>query len=188
MGAHLVDGKFFQSDKYPTTPLGKVPLSVKDVSAQDLLWEYAQRHRSVDSEFSIDLETALLAAGFKPKIAETNLADGMKALLDTDDVIQAWGLSKIADGLEKCEGLPTGALIRKQIIEIMVRCSESLIERSKKSKKEAIPKGTVRERLLWAATMLHAHGFMGDIAVQKLRRRIERSDRPLDGETRPLGK
>ena len=40
MGAHLVDGEF-QSDKYPTTPRGKVPLSVKDTTAQDLLWEYA---------------------------------------------------------------------------------------------------------------------------------------------------
>lgn len=65
MGAHIVDGQF-QSDKYPTTPAGKVPLSVKDPTAQDLLWEYAQRRRSVDSEFSDDLEVALKAAGFKP--------------------------------------------------------------------------------------------------------------------------
>jgi hypothetical protein len=33
MGAHLIDGEF-QSDKYPTTPRDKVPLSVKDVTAQ----------------------------------------------------------------------------------------------------------------------------------------------------------
>lgn len=65
MGAHLIDGQF-QSDKYPTTPRGKVPLSVKDASAQDLLWEYAQRRRAIDPEFSADLETALLAAGFTP--------------------------------------------------------------------------------------------------------------------------
>jgi hypothetical protein len=32
--------------------------------AQDLLWEYAQRRRAVDAEFSDDLETALLAAGY----------------------------------------------------------------------------------------------------------------------------
>lgn len=63
MGAHIVDGEF-QSDKYPTCPRGKVPLSVKDRSAQDLLWEYAQRRRSVDTEFASDLEDALVAAGF----------------------------------------------------------------------------------------------------------------------------
>src|SRR5579884_716045 len=63
MGAHLIDGEF-QSDKYPTTPRGKVPLSVKDPTAQDLLWEYAQRRRTVDAEFSDDLETALRTAGY----------------------------------------------------------------------------------------------------------------------------
>ena len=65
MGAHLKDGKF-QSDKYPTCPPGKVPLSVKDPTAQDLLWVYAQRRRTVDAEFSDDLETALRAAGYSP--------------------------------------------------------------------------------------------------------------------------
>lgn len=62
---HLVDGEF-QSDKYPTTPRGKVPLSVKDKSAQDLLWTYAQRRRVVDSEFGDDLEIALKNVGFVP--------------------------------------------------------------------------------------------------------------------------
>jgi len=65
MGAHLIDGEF-QSDKYPTCPRGKVPLSVKDLTAQDLLWEYAQRRRPVDREFSDDLEAALKLAGFIP--------------------------------------------------------------------------------------------------------------------------
>lgn len=65
MGAHLIDGEF-QSDKYPTTPRGKVPLSVKDKAAQDLLWEYAQRRRKVDAEFSDDLESALRAQGYIP--------------------------------------------------------------------------------------------------------------------------
>lgn len=65
MGAHLINGEF-QSDKYPSTPRGKVPLSVKDASAQDLLWEYAQRRRAVDAEFSDDLEQALLLAGYTP--------------------------------------------------------------------------------------------------------------------------
>ncbi len=66
MGAHLIDGEF-QSDKYPTCPRGKVPLSVKDKTAQDLLWTYAQRRRSVDAEFSDDLEEALRLAGYVPK-------------------------------------------------------------------------------------------------------------------------
>lgn len=64
MGAHLINGEF-QSDKYPTTPRGKVPLSVKDESAQDLLWLYAQRRRAADPEFSDDLEAALAGAGFE---------------------------------------------------------------------------------------------------------------------------
>ena len=68
MGAHLIDGEF-QSDKYPTTPRGKVPLSVKDPAAQDLLWEYAQRRRVVDAEFSADLEEALRLAGYTPPVA-----------------------------------------------------------------------------------------------------------------------
>lgn len=74
MGAHLIDGEF-QSDKYPTTPRGKVPLSVKDPAAQDLLWEYAQRRRSVDSEFSDDLEAALRSAGYRPtpRVAATEV-------------------------------------------------------------------------------------------------------------------
>jgi hypothetical protein len=63
MGDHLINGEF-QSDKYPTTPRGKVPLSCKDPMAQDLLWEYAQRRRAVDAEFSDDLEEALKRAGY----------------------------------------------------------------------------------------------------------------------------
>jgi hypothetical protein len=66
MGAHLIDD-MFQSDKYPTTPRGKVPLSTEDPMAQDLLWEYAQRRRMVDAEFSDDLEAALVASGFPRK-------------------------------------------------------------------------------------------------------------------------
>lgn len=69
MGAHLVevDGRqTFQSDKYPTCPPGKVPLSVKDPKAQGLLWLYAQRRREVDAEFADDLESALLNHGYIP--------------------------------------------------------------------------------------------------------------------------
>lgn len=66
MSTHINSDGLFQSDKYPTCPPGKVPLSVKDPSAQDLLWEYARRRRAVDAEFSVDLEQALLAEGFTP--------------------------------------------------------------------------------------------------------------------------
>jgi hypothetical protein len=65
MGSHIIDGEF-QSDKYPTCPRGKVPLSVKDRTAQDLLWEYARRRRAVDAEFSDDLEASLRTAGYDP--------------------------------------------------------------------------------------------------------------------------
>ncbi len=66
MGSHLnADGEF-QSDKYPTCPAGKVPLSVRDASAQDLLWTYAGRREVVDAEFSGDLREALIAAGYQP--------------------------------------------------------------------------------------------------------------------------
>ncbi len=60
----------FQSDKYPTCPPGKVPLSVEDPTAQSLLWEYAQRRRELDAAFADDLEYALRGAGFEPSDAE----------------------------------------------------------------------------------------------------------------------
>jgi hypothetical protein len=70
---HIIDGEF-QSDKYPTTPRGKVPLSTKDPTAQDLLWEYAQRRRAVDAEFADDLEFVLRAKGYMPP-APTHATD-----------------------------------------------------------------------------------------------------------------
>ena len=63
MGKHLIDGQF-QSDKYPSTPCGLVPLKPPDPMAQDLLWEYAQRRRAVDPEFSDDLEEVLRLSGY----------------------------------------------------------------------------------------------------------------------------
>ena len=66
MGAHINKDGLFQSDKYPTCPPGKVPLSVNDPLAQPLLWEYAQLRREVDAEFSDDLEESLRRAGYEP--------------------------------------------------------------------------------------------------------------------------
>jgi len=68
VGDHLIDGEF-QSDKYPETPRGLVPLKPTDPMAQDLLWEYAQRRRAVDKEFSADLEEVLRLNGFDPEKA-----------------------------------------------------------------------------------------------------------------------
>ena len=63
---HIVNGQF-QSDKYPSCPAGKVPLSVKDKAAQPLLWQYAESHRSIDEVFSDDLQWALRQAGYSPQ-------------------------------------------------------------------------------------------------------------------------
>ena len=67
MGEHLIDGEF-QSDKYPETPRGLVPLKPTDPMAQDLLWQYAQRRRSVDPVFADDLEEALRLKGYTPDV------------------------------------------------------------------------------------------------------------------------
>lgn len=64
-GEHLIDGEF-QSDLFPTTPRGCVPLKPSDVLAQDLLWEYAQRRRPEDANFAADLEQALRLQGYTP--------------------------------------------------------------------------------------------------------------------------
>jgi hypothetical protein len=93
MGAHLIDGEF-QSDKYPTTPRGKVPLSIKDPTAQDLLWEYADRHQPVDAEFSTDLRAALFAAGYHP--ADETVTDRLTAVTAERDALRT-GLIDVAD-------------------------------------------------------------------------------------------
>lgn len=63
---HINADGLFQSDKYPTCPPDKVPLSVNDPAAQELLWQYAARRRSIDAEFSDDLQSRLLAVGYTP--------------------------------------------------------------------------------------------------------------------------
>lgn len=78
MATHIDANGEFQSDKYPTCPPGKVPLSVKDPTAQDLLWQYAQRRRAVDAEFATDLESALRSKGFVPVPDESK---GLRDLL-----------------------------------------------------------------------------------------------------------
>ena len=63
MGVHIIDGEF-QSDKYPDCPRGLIPFKAKDKMAQDLLWEYADRRRSVDPEFADDLQEVLRLNGY----------------------------------------------------------------------------------------------------------------------------
>ena len=65
MGAHIIDGQF-QSDKFPDCPRGLVPFKVTDPMAQDLLWKYANRRASIDPEFSDDLRSLLIKAGYDP--------------------------------------------------------------------------------------------------------------------------
>lgn len=109
MGEHLIDGEF-QSDKYPTTPRGKVPLSVKDKTAQDLLWLYAQRRRPVDAGFSDDLETALRSAGFEPSSVSYAILDTCIAVVKS----AAW---KHAGEDAHSQGMDAGA--RHQLEECL---------------------------------------------------------------------
>src|SRR5271155_3813454 len=65
MGAHIVNGQF-KSDKYKECPAGNFPMSLRDKTAQDLIWEYAQRRRVKDTELSDDLEMCLHQEGYEP--------------------------------------------------------------------------------------------------------------------------
>jgi len=85
------DGKF-QSDKYPTCPAGKVPLSTGDPMAQDLLREYARRRESVDKKFSEDLLVCLERDGYEPDLQRPEV---MKAVYDS--LYWTGGKSKVAD-------------------------------------------------------------------------------------------
>ena len=74
MGEHLIDGEF-QSDKYPETPRGLVPLKPTDPRAQDLLAILAERYMEIDPEFARDLQEALRLKGFNPEqVIDTNRA------------------------------------------------------------------------------------------------------------------
>ena len=96
MGSHLIDNQF-QSDKYTWCKPGFVPLKLTDRMAQDLLYEYAQRRRAVDPEFSADLETALKNAGaeqvaafWKPKTYGRELSGGICLMVDAHIGAAKW--------------------------------------------------------------------------------------------------
>lgn len=65
MGDHLIDGEF-QSDKYPWSHRGFVPLKLTDLIAQPVLWLYAVMRESVDHEFADDLREGLRLQGYEP--------------------------------------------------------------------------------------------------------------------------
>jgi hypothetical protein len=68
----------------PKIVRGKVPLSVGDPRAQDLLWEYAKRLLQIDPDFAQDLEQALLAKGsVQPICPSCGERFGMQCLCDT---------------------------------------------------------------------------------------------------------
>ncbi len=117
MGEHLIDGEF-QSDKYPTTPRGKVPLSCTDKTAQDLLWRYAQRRRAVDAEVAHDLELALAVAGFRPN--EPEIEDFITGIRrEADHQAERWGeahdRSKSAENWYWLVGYLAGKALRASI-------------------------------------------------------------------------
>jgi len=105
MGEHLIDGEF-QSDKYPTCPRGKVPLSCKDAMAQDLLWEYAQRRRQVDAEFADDLEHALRLAGYKPPFRLEHERRRDRVVKAYYDELGEWPQATFVDRLMQLTGAP----------------------------------------------------------------------------------
>jgi hypothetical protein len=65
MGDHIVDAQWDLAAGAGRIFVG-LKFTVHNVTAQDLLWEYAQRRRAVDAGFSEDLETCLRAAGYVP--------------------------------------------------------------------------------------------------------------------------
>ena len=63
MATHIDKQGQFQSDKYPTCPPGKFPLSFKDVRAQPLIWMYSEITQ--DEELSRDLKKCLALEGYE---------------------------------------------------------------------------------------------------------------------------
>lgn len=124
MGNHIDANGKFQSDKYPTCPPDKVPLSVNDPTAQDLLWEYAQRRRKVDAEFSDDLELRLIQVGYR--------SDEAKALSYRDFMFEC----SFAEGVVPTEeelNLPVMAYREERgpyapvVGAVIIRCNDGLL-------------------------------------------------------------
>jgi len=63
-GEHINAEGMFQSDKYPTCPPDKFPMSFKDPMAQDLIEEYAHRRRGIDADLTEDMLGRLRTLGY----------------------------------------------------------------------------------------------------------------------------
>ena len=91
---HLTASGRFQSDRYPSVPAGKVPLSDRDPQALPSLVLYAARHRAAgkhgDTQFSGDVVDALIAQQGARKVA-----DAVKLLL-----IELNPFEDLNDGIE----------------------------------------------------------------------------------------
>jgi hypothetical protein len=107
--SHIVDGEF-QSDKYPMCPRGKVPLSIKDITAQDLLWQYAQRRRAVDAEFADDLEMCLRQAGYSDRDVLREMTQRLLDRVGVFDIRKATERELLTVIRILCEAMISGGL------------------------------------------------------------------------------
>lgn len=123
---HINELGQFQSDKYPTCPPGKVPLSVEDPTAQGLLWEYAQRRRALDAEFADDLEHALTMAGYVhvtriPELATDRLIDALRLSWDVDTA--ATGAENAGKGKPHGQCAVTALVVQDYLGGTLMRCA-----------------------------------------------------------------
>lgn len=190
-GSHInAEGKF-QSDKYPGCPAGKVPLSVSDKTAQDLLWEYAQRRRVVDAEFSVDLETCLLRAEFVPPVAPTRVGlpgeDGCPLCGEKGSVIVRIGPGVIKEQYKAfCTSSPcANALLPtdRERVSPPSPSPRSSKDRAKLALAEATERVTALERELSAANG-RIEDLESDVAARQIREtdqaaRLLKSERKL---------
>lgn len=174
MGTHIINGEF-QSDKYPSCPAGKVPLSVKDKAAQPLLWQYAQTHRSIDPEFSDDLETALRAAGYSPPTVDD----------DRVLVIRA----RLAAGVSwKVDGTPDQEPEVRRILKVCAKRIEELAGVAPDARAHAVVDCFAHEQeVAWAASQLaelHAIATAHNprLPSPEHRARFEAHQRELDAD------
>lgn len=84
MGEHLTADGEFKSDKYAWCPPGFVALKLTDKDAQPFLWGYAQTHRTRDSSFTDDLETALRNKGYE-------VTNGEEEIRFQEQIWRVWG-------------------------------------------------------------------------------------------------
>ena len=125
MGAHLIDGEF-QSDKYPSTPRGFVPLKVSDPAAQPHLWRYAQGHVRKDMEFSADLMEALRLKGYKPaEPTELRTFEGTMMPFDTN---VGWYVQGAVNARRNDPGVLNGSVLFQWAIGKKVRVTIEVIE------------------------------------------------------------